>query len=48
VRNLPPIDDKDPQKRLVRLWAEELKDIHGQRMNFLGFITGYALNANRR
>jgi CRISPR-associated protein Csm1 len=47
VRNLPT-DDRNPQRREVRLWAEELKDIHSDRMNYLGFITGYALNSNRR
>jgi CRISPR-associated protein Csm1 len=48
ARNLPDINDRDEDRREIRRWAEELKDIKGDKMNFLGFIVEYALNAIRR
>lgn len=48
IRNLPSLNDTNKEKQQIRLWAEELKDIENNNMRYLGFITSYALNVNRR
>lgn len=47
ARNLPALDDKDSQKREIRLWAEGFKDLNSSRLHHLGIISNYALMANR-
>ena len=47
ARNLPALDDKDPQKREIRLWAESCKDLNSSRLHHLGITSNYALTANR-
>ncbi|MBF0566515.1 MAG: hypothetical protein HQK89_14900, partial [Nitrospirae bacterium] len=45
VRNLPPVDHKVERKRLVRLWADKLKDIDDENtiLNYLTTIASYVL-----
>lgn len=47
ARNLPSPNSQDPEKRDIRLWAEELKDLQGFKLKHLGIIANYALTANR-
>lgn len=47
ARNLPSLENKDAEKREIRLWAEGLKDLKSSSLQNLGIITNYALNANR-
>jgi hypothetical protein len=47
ARNLPSLENKDAEKREIRLWAESLKDLKSPLQQNLGIIANYALNANR-
>jgi CRISPR-associated protein Csm1 len=47
ARNLPSIESKDPEKRDIRAWAEDLKNLGSPRLKNLGIIVNYALTANR-
>jgi CRISPR-associated protein Csm1 len=47
ARNLPSLDDRNAEKRDLRKWAEELKDLKSSRLKNLGIIANYALTANR-
>ena len=45
VRNLPRPDDRDPEKRAVRMWAERLKDVTRDHIHNLPFVAAYGLKA---
>jgi CRISPR-associated protein Csm1 len=47
ARNLPYVNSPDLEKRNIRLWAEEQKDLQNDRSKHLGIIANYALIANR-
>ncbi|MBI3583950.1 MAG: type III-A CRISPR-associated protein Cas10/Csm1 [Nitrospinae bacterium] len=47
ARNLPSLENKDAEKREIRLWAESIKDLKSQILKSLGIIASYALTANR-
>jgi len=47
ARNLPPHDDKNIEKRAIRQWAEDLKDLANPKLHQLDIIANYALTANR-
>jgi CRISPR-associated protein Csm1 len=47
ARNLPSIENKDPGKRDIRAWAEDLKNLGSPRLKNLGIIANYALTVNR-
>ncbi len=47
ARNLPSLNNKDAEKREIRLWAEDLKKLDVPMLQNLGIIVNYALNANR-
>jgi CRISPR-associated protein Csm1 len=47
ARNLPSLDDKNAEKKAIRQWAEELKDLSNPKLHRLDIIANYALTANR-
>jgi len=47
ARNLPSLDDRDENKKAIRLWAEDLKDLANQKLHQLDIIANYALTASR-
>lgn len=47
ARNLPSLDDRDENKKIIRLWAEDLKDLANPKLKNLDIIANYALTANR-
>lgn len=46
ARNLPSANDKNPEKRDIREWAEDIKDLKSRKLKHLGIIANYALTAN--